>query len=104
MEEDHGSPLRPDAGPAIAEDARALLCKLAARFLEIVDLVADMVQRAGRVVGKKTADRRLGAERFEQFDPGVLQRHKSHAHSMLDEGFWLAHGGSKELPISRHSP
>ena len=71
MQEQHRLAVRADLRLAVAEHARAGGLQLVARGEDVVDLVADMMHAAGRVLLEEGGDRRALAERLQQLDLGV---------------------------------
>src|SRR3954468_14329383 len=63
----------------------------------IVDLVAEMVHAAGRVFVEKAAQRRIGAERLQQFDLAVGQFDEDNSHAMRRQRLWRGNAGAESV-------
>src|SRR3546814_14305947 len=71
MQEENGLVVRADGGLAGPEDPRARPDQTVARREDVVDLVAEMVDAAGRAALQKSGYRRGVDERFEPLEIGV---------------------------------
>ncbi len=65
--------MRADLRLAVAQNAGAARLQPIAGREDVVDLVAQMMNGAARIFGDEAGDRRIFAERLEQFDLGVGQ-------------------------------
>src|SRR6056297_3047926 len=68
MQEQHRLAMRADLRLARAEDPRPVFDELVARGMDVRDLVADVVDAAGRVLLEKAVDRAVLSQRVEQLD------------------------------------
>ena len=91
--------MRPGFWAPIAKDAGACPLQLLARGKNVGDLEAEMMNRTTRMFIQKFRDRRLRAERFDQFDLGVRELDENHAHAMLRQGHGRAHLGAQRIAI-----
>ena len=73
MQEQDRLAMGPDLGLAIAQHPRPARLQPVARRQDVLDLVADMVDAAGRVAGEEGGDGRVGAQRLQQLDLGIGQ-------------------------------
>ena len=69
-------PCAPIFGVAVAEHARALLDQDIARGDDVGHLIADVMDAAVGIALEKLRDRGRLAERLDEFDLGVGQRHE----------------------------
>src|SRR5262245_58358036 len=73
VEEQHRLAVRADLRVAVAENAGTLRLELVARGDDVVDLVADVMDAAVAVLLQELGDRRVVAQRLQEFDLGVRQ-------------------------------
>src|SRR5258708_37318718 len=60
-----------------------------------------MVHAALRVLGEKTGDRRVGAERLEQSDLGVRQLDEHHGHAMRGQRERRRNARAEDIAVKR---
>src|SRR3972149_639188 len=80
----------PVLGPAWPQPARALPPQPVARFPDVGDLVAEMMNPAIGIALEKAGDGGALAEHAEQLDLGVGQLDEHRGHAMLGEGSPIA--------------
>src|SRR6266478_2804484 len=78
VEEQHRLAMGTDFRLAVAEDARAGRAEAIARGHDVIDLTAQMMHAAGRVLVEKAAHRGIGAERLQQLDLAIRQLDKNY--------------------------
>src|SRR6266850_5820193 len=83
MEEQHRLAMSADLRHAVAEDARALADQLVARRDDVGHVIADVMDAAVGVALDEFGDRRSLAERLDELDLGVGQRHEHGDDAML---------------------
>ena len=86
---------------AVAEHAGAAGAQPVAGGEDVVDLVADMVHAAGRVLVEKAAHRRIGPERLQQFDLAVRQLDKDDRDAVRRQRVRLRHAGAERVAVER---
>src|SRR5919198_1177345 len=84
MQKKNGLAVRADLGLPVAKHSCALRHQAVARGLNIVDLVADVVDAAVDIALKKLCDGRRRPQRREQLDFGVRQRDKDNRNAVFD--------------------
>ena len=88
-----------DLGLAIAKHAGARRDQPVARFQDIGDLIAKMVDAAIRVPLEKARDRRRLAKHAEELDLGVGKLDENRGHAMLGLVHRLRHGRAKRVAV-----
>ena len=91
MEEQHGFAVRADLRFAIAEHAGAACREPVLGSEDILNLVADMMHAAIGVFFQKFGDRRVFAQRLQQFDLGVGQGDEDDANAMFGQSLRFRH-------------
>ena len=91
--------MRADFRLAVAEHARALGLETIARRDDVVDLVTDVMHAAVGIALEEFRDRRIRAERLEQFDLGIGQHDENGGDAMLGLRHRLGHLGAERLAI-----
>src|SRR5208282_1555125 len=71
---------------AVAEHPRALGLELVAGGDDVSDLVAEMMHAAFGIALEEFCDRRIGAQRMQQFDLGVGEFDERHRHAVVGLG------------------
>ncbi len=72
-----------DLGVAVAQHAGALLFQFITRGQDVVDLVADVMDAAVRKLLQELGDRRVVAQRLQEFDLGVREGDENDGDAML---------------------
>ena len=80
-----GLPCAPIFGIAVAQHAGAVGLEPVARGDDVVDLVAEVMHAAGRILFQEGGDRRGLAQRLQQFDLGVADIDEDDRHAVLGQ-------------------
>jgi 2,3-bisphosphoglycerate-independent phosphoglycerate mutase len=88
---------------AVAEDARASRAQPVARGMDVIDLVADMVDPARGILLEKAPDRGILAEGVEKLDLGVRQFDEDDGDAVIGLVLRRADRGAERVAILRRS-
>src|SRR3990167_5361545 len=83
MDEGDRLAMRVLADAAVADEADVAALQLAERFRHVVDIEADMVEPAGRVLLEEAGDRPVGAHGLDQLDLRVAELDIGEADALL---------------------
>src|SRR5690606_2840098 len=86
---------------SVAENTRAFRLEPVARGKNVLDLVADMMHAARRVLFQKGGDGRPLAQWLQQFDLGVVEHHEHDRHTVLRQRLRFRNLGAKRVAIDR---
>jgi hypothetical protein len=86
---------------AIAQNARTCGPQSVARGDNVVDLVAEVVHAAGRVLVEKAAHRGIGPERLQELDLRVGQLDKDDRHAMRRQRLRRRYAGAERVAVHR---
>src|SRR5215470_9659042 len=99
MEEQHRLAMRADLRLAVTEHARAFLDELVTRGEDVDHLVADMMDAAVGVALDEFCNRRGLAQRLDELDLGVGQRHEHGDHAVLGQRHGFRNRGAERAAI-----
>src|SRR6516165_136875 len=91
--------MRADLGLAISEHPSPFLDQGIAGGDDVGDLVADMVDAAVGIALQEFCDRRLVAQRLDELDLGVGQRHEDGDNAMLGQRYGLRDLGTEGCAV-----
>jgi uncharacterized ferritin-like protein (DUF455 family) len=101
VQEEHRLVVRAVPGLTIAQHARTACLELVARGVDILDLVADMVDAAVGIAREESRDRRLLAQRLQQLDLGIGQFNEHDRDAVRRQRLGGAHLGAHHVAIER---
>src|SRR5208283_153831 len=103
MQEQHRLAMRADLRLAVAEHARALGFELVARGDDVLDLIAEMMNAARRILLDEARDRGLVAIGFEELDLRVRQLDEDDLDPVLRDDLRLRDLRAERAGVSLHS-
>src|ERR1041385_9415299 len=100
MQEDHGLAMRADARLARSGNRGALRPQLVPSSVNVFDFIADVVHAAIRILLEEIRDRRIVAQRLEQFDLRVAEIDEYRRHTVIGLRHFLRDRKSTRLNSS----
>src|SRR5690349_18521791 len=95
MEEQHRLAMRADLRLAVAKHARAFLDQLVTRGEDVDHLVADMMNAAVGIALDELRNGRSLAQRLDELDLGIGQRHEHGDHAVLGQRHGVRNRGAE---------
>src|SRR5690606_37750863 len=85
--------------PPVPQNPRPAFGQLPHCGGKIGHLIADVMHAPVPIAFEEGGNRRIGAQRFEQFDLGVARIDEHHPHPVLGQGCWRGNLGAQQLAI-----
>src|SRR5689334_14525861 len=103
MQEDHGLAMRADARLARSGNRGALRPHLVPSSVNVFDFIADVVHAAIRILLEEIRDRRIVAQRLEQFDLRVAEIDEYRRHTVIGLRHFLRDISAQRVAVDLRS-